>query len=82
MLANNEDPDEMPHNSISSGSALFAVIKTILRDRNTSFYRNFDWQPLKTQNGQSQTFCINMYGKIHQNDKGYGKRSKSSNTKK
>ena len=30
-LANSEDP----------GSALFAKIKTIFRDRNTSFYRNF-----------------------------------------
>ena len=29
-LANSEDPDEMQH---SSGSALFAKIKTIFRDR-------------------------------------------------
>ena len=30
-------------------SALFAEIKTIFRDRNTSFNKNFDWQPLKIQ---------------------------------
>ena len=38
-LANNE--------GISSVSSLFAKIKTIFRDRNISFYRNFDWHPLK-----------------------------------
>ena len=31
ILANNADPDEMPHN-VSSGSAMFAMIKTIFRD--------------------------------------------------
>ena len=38
-LANSEDPDEMQHNAaccISSGSELFAKIKTNFRVRNTS----------------------------------------------
>ena len=34
---------------ISSGSALFAKIGTIFRDRNTSFYRIFNWLPFKIQ---------------------------------
>ena len=37
-LANSEDPDEMPHKCcISSGTALFSKIKSILRERNISF---------------------------------------------
>ena len=38
-LANSEDPDDMPSSvtlMISSGSALFAQIKAILRDYSTS----------------------------------------------
>ena len=38
---------------ISSG---FAKKKTNFRNRNTSFYRNFDRQPLKIQNGQLHTW--------------------------
>ena len=51
-------------------STLFAKIKPIFRDINTSFYRNFDHQPLKTQNGPFHTYCINIYRIIHQNEKG------------
>ena len=49
-LANSEDPDEMHaavYGGISSGSTLFAKIKTIFRDRNTAFYRNLTGNPLK-----------------------------------
>ena len=34
-----------------------------------SFYSNFDPQSFKTQNEQFDTYCINMFGKIHQNEK-------------
>ena len=44
--------------------------RTILSDTNTSFYRNFGRQPLKMQNGLLHTYCINMYGIIHQNEMG------------
>ena len=40
-------------------------------DRNTSFCRKFDWQPLKIQKGQFHTYCINIYWIIHQNENGY-----------
>ena len=43
--------------------------KKIFRDKNTSYYNNFDRQPLKIQNGQFHTYCITMYGIIHQNQK-------------
>ena len=42
------------------------------RDGNTciSSYRNFDWKPLKIQKEEFDTYCINVYGIIHQNVKG------------
>ena len=43
----------------------------IKRDRNASKIRKFYLKPLKVQNVQSHTYCINMYGTIHQNTKGY-----------
>ena len=49
---------------ISSGSALFAKIKTIFRDRNTSFCRNFDQQPLKIQSGLNSDFILLFYSQI------------------
>ena len=57
-FADNEDPDEMQHDAAfhhSSGSALFAKIKTTFRDRNTPLFRKFYLGPLKVQNGQSQS---------------------------
>ena len=36
-LANSEDPDEMQHKAEFHQSALFAKIKTLFRDRNTSY---------------------------------------------
>ena len=35
-------------------------IKTIFSDRNKSFYRKIDWQPLKIQIGQFNTYHIDM----------------------
>ena len=41
-LANSEDPDEMLQKcSISSGSTLFARAKTISRERNTIFIKEY-----------------------------------------
>ena len=56
-------------NAASSGSALFAKIKTIFRDINASFHRNFNQQSLKIQNGHFHTYSFNIYGIIHQNEK-------------
>ena len=39
-------------------------------DRNTSLCRFFDLQPLKIQNGQFHTYCINVNGIVHQIEKG------------
>ena len=41
------------------------------RDRFIIEFKNFYLQPLKIQNGQIHGYCINMYGNIHQNEKGY-----------
>ena len=43
-------------------------IKQSMDIKNTSFHWNFDWQPLKIQNGLFHAYCINMYEKIHQNE--------------
>ena len=53
----------------SSGSVLFAKIKTMFRDRNHNC--NFlTGNPFKIQNGLFHTYCINMYGIVHKNKKG------------
>ena len=54
---------------ISSGSALLTKIKTAFREINPSLETS-TYDPLKYKNGQSHTYCINMYGKIYQNTKG------------
>ena len=36
------------------------------------YLEKFNWQPLKIQNGQFHTYCINMYGTIYHNKKGEG----------
>ena len=63
-LANSKDPDEMQH------IAVCAMSKTIFRVRNNYFLQNSTWDPNLINNRQSNTNCINMYGKIHQNTKG------------
>ena len=62
----------MPLNS--SGSPLFAKIKTISKYRNTYIYlMSIGRQSLKIQMDYSILMityqCINMYGTIHQNEK-------------
>ena len=61
-LTNSEDQDEGSnfHQGLHKINAIFS-------DRKTS---NFDWAPLKIQNGLFHICCINMYGIIHQNEKG------------
>ena len=34
-------------------------------------YSNYNLRPLQIQNGQIHVYCINMYEKIYQNEKGY-----------
>ena len=60
----------------SSGSALLAKIKQYSGGRNTLFYINFDRQSFTKLNGQSHYYCINMYGIIHQNEKGLTNKKK------
>ena len=38
-LTNSEDPDEILHCCISSGSTLFVKVKTIIRDRKIGYNR-------------------------------------------
>ena len=68
-LANSDNQDDAALGSISYGSALFAKINTIFNDKNVSQFNNIDMWPLKTQNGLSHSYCINMFGKIHQDGK-------------
>ena len=65
-------------------SAVFAKITTIFKDINTSYFRNLDLWPLKTQNGLLHTYYFDMFGKIHQIEKGKNEkktwqRNKSTN---
>ena len=46
-LAYSEDPNEMPHKTaFHFRSALFAQNKTIFKDRNTSYFRNWEIGPV------------------------------------
>ena len=63
--ANSADPA-----GISSWFSLFAKINRSSGTEIHHFIENFDQQPLRIQNGQFHTYCINMYGIIHQNEKG------------
>ena len=58
---NSEGPVEMPQK---------VAFISLHRDRYTSFYKQFDQQLLKIQNGQFHIYCILMFGIIHQNEKG------------
>ena len=65
-LAKSEDPDEMQHKGLHR---LLNLKKPSGTEKHIFFKKFYLW-PLKVQNGQSHTYCINMYGKIHQNSKG------------
>ena len=41
-----------------------------LKQSSAGFYTPFDRQPLHIHDGQIHTYCISMYGIIHQNEKG------------
>ena len=45
-----------------------ALVEKIKKPSSTEIYHNSE--ALKVQNGQSHTYCINMYGKIDQSIKG------------
>ena len=65
-LANSEDPDEMQHNA-AFHQGLHCLLR-LKQPPGTEIHHNL--LPLKIQNGQSHSYCINMYGKILQNTKG------------
>ena len=62
--ANSEEPDEMPHN------ALVAKIKKQIFT--TEMHHDLENLPviLIIQYGQFHKYSINIYGKIHQNERG------------
>ena len=62
-MANYEDTDEMQYNA-----AFYQGLHYLLRLKQpsrTEIHNNLDLSPLKVQNGESHTYCINMYGRIH-----------------
>ena len=60
-LANSEDPDETQPNA-----AFHLGLHCLLGLKQHSGTK----MSLKEHNGQSHTYCINMYEEIHQNTKG------------
>ena len=52
-------------NSITSGSALFAMVKTNFWDRNTKILGNHNLWPLEIYYGQSKHHCIKLDGIFH-----------------
>ena len=70
-LANIEDPDEMQHNA-----AFHQGLRCLLRLKQpsvTEVQHNLEISTcysLNVHNGQSHTYCINMYGKTYQSTKG------------
>ena len=74
-LANSEDPEEMQHSAAFHQDLHFAILwgqKYII------IYKIIP-VTLKVHNGQSHTYCINMYGKIQQNTKGLQSNNKCAN---
>ena len=60
ILANSENPNEMPHRA---AFYLDLYDKTIFRDINILKVRISTCDPLKIPNGQIHAYCINIYGK-------------------
>ena len=69
-MVNSEDPDKLQYNS-----AFYQCLYSLLglkQPSGTETYRsleNVTTDPFKVHNWQSHTYCINMYGKVHQNTK-------------
>ena len=69
-LAYREDPDEMQLNpALYQGLHYMLKLKPPLWTEIHHNLENSTRDPFRN-NGQSHTYCINMYGKIHQNTKG------------
>ena len=66
-LANSEDPDEMQHNAAAFHQGLLCLLR--LKESSGTEYIMY-LRPLNVHNGQSHTYCINMYRKIYQNTQG------------
>ena len=67
-------PSQQLFQSCQDRSSRVEPVRIFRERKNTSFYRNVDRQPLKIQNGLFHTFCIYMYGIIHQNGKNQTRR--------
>ena len=70
-LVNSEDPAEMLHNA-AFHQGLYCLLR-LKQPSGTELQldlKSSTHDPLKCKNGSSYTYCINMYGKIHQNTKG------------
>ena len=69
-LVNSEDPDEMLHN-VAFHQGLHCLLR-LKQPSGTELQldlENSTHDPFEL-NGSFHTYCINMYGKIHQNTKG------------
>ena len=65
-LANSEDQDEMQQNA-AFHQGLHCLLR-IKQPSGTEIHHNSEnsiCDPLKVYNGQSHTYCVNMYGKSH-----------------
>ena len=64
-LANSEDPDEMQqHAAFHQGLHCLLRLKQHSGTEKHQNLENSTCDPLNVHNGQSDTYCINMYGKI------------------
>ena len=69
-LTNSEDPDEMQHTAaFHQGLHCLLILQQPSGTKYIIILKNIP-VTLKVQNGQSHTYCINMYVKIHQNSLG------------
>ena len=70
-LAKCEDPDEMQHN-VAFHQSLHCLLR-LKQPSGTDIHNleNSTSGPLKCTKGSPNTYCINVYRKIHQNTKGY-----------
>ena len=69
-LANSDDPDEMQHYAaFHQGLHCLLILKQPSRRDIHHDLENSTCDPHKGHNGQTHTYCINIYGKLHLNTK-------------
>ena len=66
-MANSDDPDEIHHYAAYHHGlhCLLIATKSIIRERNTIVFGNYNLLPLNIYNGPSGLDCIKLYGKFH-----------------